>query len=106
MTETPDIVPQVEKLIELARAVRPRWDEDELRAAVAGALSLGRGWPYLLASMQVIMNDPKARPRDISPLAARRAASKRPPDPAAAARGRALIDEAWPNGAARRPPRQ
>ncbi|WP_336214454.1 hypothetical protein [Nonomuraea sp. LPB2021202275-12-8] len=103
MTDKPEIIPQTEMLIQLAHAVRPRWDEDDIRAAIAGAQAIGRSWSYVLAAMQVLMNDPKARPKDLSPLAVRRATNTtRDVDPERAHRHAELIREQWPNLAARK----
>jgi hypothetical protein len=102
MTDKDEIVPQFELLVQLAVATRRSWTEDDVRAAIAGAQATGRGWKAILATMQICMNDPKARPRDISPLAARRAAHRKPADPERAHRQAALAREQWPNLAARR----
>ncbi|MEV4806804.1 hypothetical protein AB0K18_42990 [Nonomuraea sp. NPDC049421] len=106
MTEKDEIVPQYDLLVQLAVATRRSWTEDDVRAAIAGAQATGRGWRGILAALQVCMNDPKAKPRDISPLAARRAARRTPADPDLAHRQAQLAREQWPNLRARRDPNQ
>ncbi|MEU1883515.1 hypothetical protein ABZ470_39930 [Streptosporangium sp. NPDC020072] len=91
------IEPATEELITLVLASRRRWTEADVRAALTAAYALGMSWEQIATKLISLMIDPHATPRVLAPS---RRDRQQAGDPH---RGAALVREAWPNLATRRP---
>lgn len=101
MTDRPAVQPASDHLVALALAVRPDWNEHDLRCAIADARTVGMSWQQVLVGLTHMMIDPDASPRALVPAARRRTATQQVADYHHHA---ALAREAYPNLAARRQP--
>jgi hypothetical protein len=59
------ICPATKELVALARAVRPTWDEQELRVALAVCVTQGWAWPKILRYTVNMLTVADATPRSI-----------------------------------------
>ncbi|WP_157251094.1 hypothetical protein [Nonomuraea typhae] len=81
------------ELVALALAVRPDWDEADIRAALAGAHAVGQTWEQALVGLARLMVDGRAVPRELVPNARDPLALRRIPEPDVAHRGAELARE-------------
>lgn len=83
--------PATRELHALAAAVRPDWDQIDVRDVLAAARTAGRPWPQMLLELVRLMTEPEAMPRDLQLTARDAWRVRRPvPPPDTAHRGAAL----------------
>jgi hypothetical protein len=54
------------ELVRLAAVMRPDWDSDDLRGALAAARNAGWGWPRTFTAVARLLADEAGRPRDLA----------------------------------------
>ncbi|MFC4006565.1 hypothetical protein ACFOY2_04990 [Nonomuraea purpurea] len=92
--EVPEIRRAVPALVALSLAVRPDWQETDLRSAIVAAATAGWEWPRVLVEVVRLLVDPDGSPRDLREASRDPLKPSRPPTPGTEVRGAELVRRA------------